>query len=134
MLLIKNPAGANEAIRTLLAGRSPKLLLVALNDATADGKDVSWIWDVDFEPLLPGLERLVATGDRAAELALRFKYGGFDERAIEVMPALEAALDRALDLTPAGGELVVLPTYTAMLALRDVVAKRGFVRHYWEAA
>ena len=55
-------------------------------------------------------------------------------RAIEVVPELEAALDRALDLTPAGGELVVLPTYTAMLALRDVVAKRGFVRHYWEAA
>jgi lipid II isoglutaminyl synthase (glutamine-hydrolysing) len=134
MLLIKNPAGANEAIRTLLAGRSPKLLLVALNDATADGKDVSWIWDVDFEPLLPGLERLVATGDRAAELALRFKYAGFDERAIEVVPGLEAALDRGLDLTPAGGELVALPTYTAMLALRDVVAKRGFVRQYWEAA
>jgi len=63
---------------------------------------VSWIWDVDFEPLLPALERLVATGDRAAELALRFKYGGFDEQAIEVVPELEAALDRALELTPAG--------------------------------
>ena len=86
MLLIKNPAGANEAIRTLLAGTAPTLVLVALNDATADGRDVSWIWDVDFEPLLPALEQLVATGDRAAELALRFKYAGFDERAIEVVP------------------------------------------------
>jgi lipid II isoglutaminyl synthase (glutamine-hydrolysing) len=76
----------------------------------------------------------VATGDRAAELALRFKYGGFDERAIEVVPPLEAALDLALELTPAGGELVALPTYTAMLALRDIVARRGFVRQYWEAA
>jgi UDP-N-acetylmuramyl tripeptide synthase len=66
VLLIKNPAGANEAIRTLLAGEPPGLVLVALNDATADGKDVSWIWDVDFEPLLPALERLVSTGDRAA--------------------------------------------------------------------
>jgi len=134
VLLIKNPAGANEAIRTLLSGKAPKLLLVALNDATADGRDVSWVWDVDFEPLLPALEQLVATGDRAAELALRFKYGGFDERAIEVVPQLEAALDRALELTPPGGELVALPTYTAMLALRDVVARRGFVRQYWEAA
>jgi lipid II isoglutaminyl synthase (glutamine-hydrolysing) len=134
VLLIKNPAGANEAIRTLLAAEPPKLLLVALNDATADGKDVSWIWDVDFEPLLPALERLVATGDRAAELALRFKYGGLDERAIEVLPELEAALDLALGLTPPGGELVALPTYTAMLALRDIVARRGFVRQYWEAA
>jgi len=134
VLLIKNPAGANEAIRTLLSGKAPKLLLVALNDATADGRDVSWVWDVDFEPLLPALEQLVATGDRAAELALRFKYGGFDERAIEVVAQLEAALDRALELTPPGGELVALPTYTAMLALRDVVARRGFVRQYWEAA
>ena len=134
MLLIKNPAGANEAVRTLLAGRAPQLALVALNDATADGRDVSWIWDVDFEPLLPGLERLVATGSRAAELALRFKYGGFEESAIEVVPELEQALDRALALTPAGGELVALPTYTAMLALRDIVSRRGFVRQYWEAA
>src|SRR6266568_2042511 len=132
VLLIKNPAGANEAIRTLLAGEPPTLVLVALNDATADGKDVSWIWDVDFEPLLPGLDRLVATGDRAAELALRFKYGGFDEQAIEVVPELEAALDRALELTPVGDELIALPTYTAMLALRDIVARRGFVRQYWE--
>jgi lipid II isoglutaminyl synthase (glutamine-hydrolysing) len=134
VLLIKNPAGANEAIRTLLNGHVPSLALVALNDATADGKDVSWIWDVDFEPLLPGLNRLVASGDRAAELALRFKYGGLDQRAIEVVPDLETALDRALELTPPNGELVALPTYTAMLALRDIVAKRGFVRQYWEAA
>jgi UDP-N-acetylmuramyl tripeptide synthase len=134
VLLIKNPAGANEAIRTLLAGGAPKLVLIALNDATADGKDVSWIWDVDFEPLLPGLERLVASGGRAAELALRFKYGGFDEQAIEVVPELEAALDRALELTPAGEQLVALPTYTAMLALREIVARRGYVRPYWQAA
>ncbi len=134
VLLIKNPAGANEAIRTLLAGEPPKLLLVALNDATADGKDVSWIWDVDFEPLLPTLERLVATGDRAAELALRFKYGGLDEAAIEVVPELEAALDRGLELTPPDGQLVALPTYTAMLALREVVARRGHVRPYWQPA
>jgi UDP-N-acetylmuramyl tripeptide synthase len=134
MLLIKNPAGANEAVRTLVAGAAPKLAVVALNDAIADGKDVSWIWDVDFEPLLAGVERLVATGSRAAELALRFKYGGLAVEAIEVVPELEAALDRGLQLTPAGGELVVLPTYTAMLALRKIAAGRGLVRPYWERA
>jgi UDP-N-acetylmuramyl tripeptide synthase len=134
VLLIKNPAGANEAIRTLLVGKAPTLVLVALNDATADGKDVSWIWDVDFEPLLSGLERLVAAGDRAAELGLRFKYGGLDQEAIDVEPDLERALDRALALTPEGGELIALPTYTAMLALRDILARRGYVRQYWEAA
>jgi UDP-N-acetylmuramyl tripeptide synthase len=134
MLLIKNPAGANEAVRTIVDGGAPSVVVIGLNDAIADGRDVSWIWDVDFEPLLPGLDRLVATGDRAAELALRFKYGGLDPDRIDVLPSLQAGLDRGLELTPAGGELVVLPTYTAMLALRKVVGERGFVRPYWERA
>jgi UDP-N-acetylmuramyl tripeptide synthase len=107
---------------------------VALNDEIADGRDVSWIWDVDFEPLLGRLERLVATGERAAELALRFKYAGLPDDAIEVVPSLEAALDRGLELTPPSAELIALPTYTAMLALRDLVARRGFVKPYWEEA
>jgi len=132
ILLIKNPAGANEAVRTIVDGGAPAHAVIALNDAIADGRDVSWIWDVDFEPLLPGLDRLVATGDRAAELALRFKYAGLDAAAIEVIPDLERALDRGLELTAAGEELVLLPTYTAMLALRKTVAERGFVRPYWE--
>ncbi len=134
MLLIKNPAGANEAVRTIVDAGAPAVAVIALNDGIADGRDVSWIWDVDFEPLIGGLTRLVATGDRAAELALRFKYGGLDANAIEVVPSLEAALDRGLELTPPGGELVVLPTYTAMLALRQVVGGRGLVRPYWERA
>jgi lipid II isoglutaminyl synthase (glutamine-hydrolysing) len=134
MLLIKNPAGANEAVRTLVEGAAPRVAVVALNDAIADGRDVSWIWDVDFEPLLAGLESLVATGTRAAELALRFAYGGPARERIEVVPSLEQALDRGLELTPAGGELTLLPTYTAMLALRKVVAARGHVANYWVTA
>jgi len=134
VLLVKNPAGANEAIRTIVAAGAPKVAMVALNDAIADGQDVSWIWDADFEPLVPGLERLVASGDRAQELALRFKYGGLDPSRIDVLPSLEAALERGLELTAAGAELVVLPTYTAMLALRGIASDRGLVRPYWENA
>jgi UDP-N-acetylmuramyl tripeptide synthase len=134
LLLIKNPAGANEAVRTLVEGRPPRLVVVALNDAIADGRDVSWIWDVDFEPLLEGVERVVATGERAAELALRFKYAGLDDGSIEVEPDLARALDRGLELTPGGDELVVLPTYTAMLALQRIVAERGLAKRYWERA
>ena len=134
LLLIKNPAGANEAVRTLVEGRPPRVAVVALNDAIADGRDVSWIWDVDFEPLLEGLDTLVCSGGRAAELALRAKYGGLDEAKIEVQPDLSAALDRGLELTPADGELVVLPTYTAMLALQRLIAERGLARRYWERA
>ena len=134
MLLVKNPAGANEAVRTLLEGSAPALAVVALNDEIADGRDVSWIWDVDFEPLLASLERVIVSGGRAAELALRFAYGGLDRARIDVVPELERALDRGLDATPAGGELVLLPTYTAMLALRRIIAQRGYVADYWEAA
>jgi len=134
MLLIKNPAGANEAVRTLVEGAAPSVAVIALNDAIADGRDVSWIWDVDFEPLLAGLDRLVATGSRAAELALRFAYGGMPRERIEVVPSLERAIDRGLELTPAGGELTVLPTYTAMLAMRKIVAARGHVTNYSEDA
>jgi UDP-N-acetylmuramyl tripeptide synthase len=134
LLLIKNPAGANEVVRTLLAGGAPSLAVIALNDAIADGRDVSWIWDVDFEPLLERLDRLIVSGDRAAELALRCKYAGMPTSSIEVIPALERALDRGLELTPPGEELTVLPTYTAMLALRRIVARRGDVPQYWERA
>jgi UDP-N-acetylmuramyl tripeptide synthase len=134
LLLIKNPAGANEVVRTLVEGGPPRLAVVALNDGIADGRDVSWIWDVDFEPLFERLERLVVSGERAAELALRAKYAGFDTAAIEVVPDLAGAVDRGLELTPDSSELVVLPTYTAMLGLQRLITERGLVRPYWERA
>jgi UDP-N-acetylmuramyl tripeptide synthase len=134
ILTIKNPAGANEVVRTLVAAGIPELVVIALNDAIADGRDVSWIWDADFEPLLEGLDRVIVTGDRAAELALRCTYAGFPAERLDIVPDLRAALDRGLELTPNGGELTVLPTYTAMLALRRVVSERGHARQYWEQA
>jgi lipid II isoglutaminyl synthase (glutamine-hydrolysing) len=133
VLLIKNPAAANEALRTLETG-VPPVLVVALNDAVADGQDVSWIWDVDFEPLLPHVGRVVATGDRAAELGVRLVYGGLPDERLEVVTGLERALDRGLELVDAGTDLVVLPTYTAMLALRGILTKRGVVRPYWDGS
>ena len=132
LLLVKNPAGANEALRTLEEGGVPRALVVALNDRIADGRDVSWIWDVDFEPMLVRTERVVVSGERAAELALRFTYAGFPRERLELVSDLEAALDRGLELTPPGGELAVLPTYTAMLELRAIATTRGLTRPYWE--
>jgi UDP-N-acetylmuramyl tripeptide synthase len=131
LLLIKNPAGANEVVRTLETG-VPPVLVIALNDAIADGQDVSWIWDVDFEPLLAHAGLVIATGARAAELGLRMTYGGLPGDRLEVVPSLEKALDRGLSLLEAGTDLVVLPTYTAMLSLRGILAERGAVRPYWE--
>jgi UDP-N-acetylmuramyl tripeptide synthase len=133
LLLIKNPAGANEVVRTLETG-VPPVLVVALNDAIADGQDVSWIWDVDFEPLLEHAGLVIASGERAAELGLRMTYGGLPAERLEIVPSLEKALDRGLALVEAGTELIVLPTYTAMLALRGIFTDRGAVRPYWEGS
>jgi UDP-N-acetylmuramyl tripeptide synthase len=118
----------------LLSGPTPRLAVVALNDELADGRDVSWIWDVDYEPLLEGLAHVVVSGGRSEELALRFAYGGLDRQKIEVVPALEEARDRGLALTAPGDDLIVVPTYTAMLALRGIIARRGFVPEFWERA
>ena len=133
MLLIKNPAGANEAIRTLVEGAASRVAVIALNDGIADGRDVSWIWDVDFEPLLERAGRIVASGARAAELALRFTYAGFPRDRLDVEPDVEQALERGLELTEPGAELAVLPTYTAMLRLRAIATERGLTRPYWES-
>jgi UDP-N-acetylmuramyl tripeptide synthase len=132
LLLAKNPAGANELIRTLTADGQPKQLLVALNDRIADGRDVSWIWDVDFELLTGHVHEVVTTGTRAAEMAMRLKYAGVEPGRLVVDGGIAAALDRAL----AGGEgpVYLLGTYTAMLELRAVLERRGVVRPYWEAA
>jgi UDP-N-acetylmuramyl tripeptide synthase len=132
LLLAKNPAGANELIRTLAADGRPKQLLLALNDRIADGRDVSWIWDVDFELLAGQVQEVVTAGTRAAEMAMRLKYGGVEPGRLVVGDGIAEALDRAL----AGGEgpVYLLGTYTAMLELRAVLTRRGVVRPYWEAA
>ena len=132
VLLIKNPAAANEALRTFETG-VPPVLVVALNDGIADGRDVSWIWDVDFEPLLPHVAHVIASGDRAAELGLRLVYGGLPEERLEVVPALEAALDRGLGLVEAGTDLVVLPDLHGHAgAARSPHRAAAAVRPYWE--
>jgi UDP-N-acetylmuramyl tripeptide synthase len=116
----------------LAAGGPQRAVVVALNDGIADGRDVSWIWDVDFEPLGALADRLVVTGRRAEELALRFVYGGLARERVEVEPDLARAIDRGLALVPEGGELAVLPTYTAMLELQALLRRRGIVRPYWQ--
>lgn len=131
LLLAKNPTGANETVRTVLLDPDPLHLLVALNDRTADGRDTSWIWDVDYEPLLDRVAHLTLTGDRAHELALRFRYAGLPVDRMDVVPAPEAALDHATAATPVGGTLYVLPTYTAMLGLRATLVDRGAAEAFW---
>ena len=132
ILLIKNPAGANEVLRTLrLEGDAAGLdLWIALNDRIADGRDVSWIWDADFELLAGSARRVVCAGTRAAEMALRLKYAGLPVEAIEVEPRIEKSLDQSIAAAP--DRLFALPTYTALLELRTLLADRGLAQEYWK--
>jgi UDP-N-acetylmuramyl tripeptide synthase len=123
ILLVKNPAGANEVLRTVALEDGD--LLCVLNDNIADGRDVSWVWDADFEILAPRVRQAVCAGTRAAEMALRLKYAGVPTDRIAVEPGLAAAVDRAVALQAAPAPLYALPTYTAMLALRELLVARG---------
>jgi lipid II isoglutaminyl synthase (glutamine-hydrolysing) len=128
ILLVKNPAGANEVLRTLTLEDGRLDLWLALNDRIADGRDVSWIWDADFEVLAGRVRRATCTGTRAEEMALRLKYAGIDAE-LAVDRDLERSLDAAV-ATAAGERLYALPTYTALLELRDLLAERGLARRW----
>ena len=135
ILLIKNPAGANEVLRTLLLeaeadGASDDLdLWIALNDRIADGRDISWVWDADFELLVGHVRRVTCAGTRAPEMAVRLKYAGLPTRAIAVEEAIDRSLDRAV--AQADGRLFALPTYTALIDLRRLLARRGLAGDFW---
>jgi lipid II isoglutaminyl synthase (glutamine-hydrolysing) len=149
ILLIKNPAGANEVLRTLKleaetrprpqtsASPAPSPpagegidLWVALNDRIADGRDVSWVWDADFEVLNGAVRRVTCAGTRAPEMALRLKYAGWPEDRIAVEPDIAASLDAAV--ASSAGRLFALPTYTALLELRKLLADRGLAKEFWK--
>ena len=131
ILLIKNPAGANEVLRTLALEPGEHDVLGVLNDNIADGRDVSWIWDADFEPLAARIRRVCCSGTRAAELAVRLKYAGVPEARIAVEPELARALPAAAAGAPDGAPLYALPTYTAMLSLRELLVARGEASSAW---
>lgn len=131
--LIKNPVGASETVR-MLVGESSAAglhLLIAINDRFADGTDVSWLWDAEFEALATAAH-ITVSGTRAADMAVRLKYAGLPQERITLIDALPAAVDAALAGLPAGATLYLLPTYTAMLELREELAARGWVRQFWE--
>ena len=177
LLLAKNPTGFNEVLRTLFTDEEPRHLLFVLNDNIADGRDISWIWDVDFERLTGKTGTLIVTGTRAYDLALRLKYAGVSEQDMQIIPlsplraqraqraqehkqrraektravqeenlspkqehkrrikqayGLKNALDAALQNTPDGETLFVVPTYTGLLELHHELEQRGFAAHYWE--
>jgi lipid II isoglutaminyl synthase (glutamine-hydrolysing) len=137
LTLAKNPAGLNEVLRTVVQSGPDLHLMMLLNDRIADGRDVSWIWDADVELLAGRVQTVVFSGTRAEDMALRFKYAGAIARSAQGEWTIEhdvpEAFRKALDMTPDGQHLFILPTYTALLDIRRTLLKLGHVRPYWEA-
>ncbi len=130
LLLAKNPTGLNEVLRALEASWPPLTVLAMLNDGIQDGRDVSWIYDADVERLAGLVSKLIVSGRRADDLALRFALAGIEPAAVDT--DTRSALTTALLATPAGGRLEVVATYTAMLEVRELLASMSGTGHYWE--
>jgi UDP-N-acetylmuramyl tripeptide synthase len=134
--LSKNPTGFNQSIEVLEEFPvAQRRVLVLLNDRTPDGRDVSWIWDVDFELLMGLADRIIVSGDRAYDMGIRLKYASGDtvaprgkgtSGAVTVIPELAAAIERAVESTPRGEFLFILPTYSAMLETRNILTGDEF--------
>ena len=117
--LIKNPIGANEALKTIDKNSN---LLIAINDNYADGRDVSWLWDAEFEVVNENVreinKEIIVSGTRAYDMALRLKYAGVKETQIKIIPDLKKAIDY-IGKT-ADNDITILPTYTALLKLNKI--------------
>ena len=120
--LIKNPTGASEVLRTVNENTCKKLLL-AINDNYADGRDISWLWDTDFEKLAHYPISVTITGIRAYDMAVRLKYAGFDESKITINQNLKEALQTSLNEIEQGEQLLIMPTYTALLEIQKFLQK-----------
>ena len=120
LLLIKNPTGCTQVIETFLVRADAPKVILAINDNYADGRDVSWLWDVPFERLMSSRAEVITTGLRATDMSLRLHYADLDSH---LEPELVNALDRLASLLPEGGTGYILPTYTAMLALRKLIGR-----------
>ena len=130
LVLSKNPAGFNETVRTAVDLAHGTKFVIGLNDRKADGTDVSWIWDVDFEQLTGKATVVIPAGVRAHDLAVRLKYAGVDAEPPQTDSG--AALDELIKCTGEGDTVYVLCTYTAMLDLRAELVRRGWAQPYWE--
>jgi lipid II isoglutaminyl synthase (glutamine-hydrolysing) len=132
LALVKNPVGFGEVLRTILTDDQERTLVIAINDLFADGTDISWLWDVDFEQLEGHVRTAICVGTRAEDMAVRLKYALVPEDRIVVEPDPRRALALALERAAPGETVYVLPTYTAMLELREVLRQDGHVAGFWQ--
>lgn len=132
MMLVKNPAGCNQVMRYLAALPDDAMFVVCLNDNDADGTDISWIWDADFERLSTMGERLdqvLVSGVRAEDMLLRLKYAGVPEERMTLVHDYGELIER---MCKSEHRVFIMPTYTAMLDLRSQLQKRLGGKEFWE--
>lgn len=129
LLLIKNPAGFTQVMETFLVGRPGLRVLFAVNDLPADGRDVSWLWDVPLEALAANEPVVLTAGIRGADMALRLHYAGIRSN---IMDDFEQAIHHLLQKTPEGETAYILPTYTAMLEIRKLLASKADMAEVWK--
>ena len=132
MMLVKNPAGCNQVIDYLENLHNRFVLVVCLNDRGADGTDISWIWDAEFERLnaLAGrIEKVIVSGDRAQDMRVRLKYAGIPDKNITVERDYETLVS---SLEPMQSDVCIMPTYTATLELREVMIRHCGGADFWE--
>lgn len=132
MILIKNPAGCNQTLNFLTNLEGNALFVICLNDYPGDGTDISWIWDADFERLNDLSERLTAVfcaGTRAAEMAMRLKYAGLPMEKLRIFTDYDSVIDA---ICQQAEPVIMMPTYSAMLAFREKIGQRFHLKDFWE--
>jgi len=132
LLLIKNPAGFS-ATNSMLSQIKKLNILIIINDNIADGRDVSWLWDAKVEILADAdIHSIVVSGLRSKDMYLRLKYAGCDMDKVTQKSSIKNAIKSVLDACSDGETIYVLPTYTAMLRLRDILSKKVTLQKMWE--
>ncbi|MCM1284618.1 MAG: MurT ligase domain-containing protein [Acetobacter sp.] len=133
VILVKNPAGFSQTMSFLKTIDDDFTMILSLNDNAADGRDISWIWDVDFDGIFnkTNLKTLYVTGKRCYDMAIRVKYEGVGDREIKIIENED--YEKLVDVaTSQGRDVYIVPTYTSMMTMRPVIAKRLGGKDFWE--
>ncbi len=135
LILVKNPTGFNQVLRYLLTQNDNCVLAFIINDKLADGTDISWLWDVDFEILsfiANKIRKFFVSGIRAEDMAVRLKYAGIQHENIFIEHDSEKLISKMIEASGEKETLYILPTYTAMLDIRKNFKERFNLKEFWE--
>ena len=135
MVLVKNVVGFDQALELFISQNKPYPAAMIINDLTADGRDISWLWDVEFEKLGQVQEVVPAfftSGLRGEDMTVRLKYAGLDMKKVRLIKDYNLLVDKGLAITPENGYFYVFPSYTALLDFRKLLVRRYGIKKFWK--